>query len=277
MGFRVASNVQSIFAQNQARNLNTELTDSVEKLASGQRITRSAHDPSGLAISEKMKSHIRSGRQAIRNSNDGVSFVQVAEGNLTEMGNFAARLRELAIQAATDTMGDEQRRLVDMEFQGLKTEIKRMTQDARWNDTRFFDGENQKIDFQIGIHGDPNASRFTLDKRNLNLTLEGTGIAGSNVLSNIDARNSIDSMTKFIEKVNDKRTTLGAYQNRLQTAISVLETGDINNSASNSRIRDLDMASGSSDNVAMKIREQATTAVMAQASNQYQGVLKLVG
>lgn len=277
MGLRVASNVQAIFAQNHSRNLNEELNDNVEKLASGERITRSAHDPSGLAISEKIKSHINSGRQAIRNTNDGVSFVQVAEGNLLEMSNFAARLKELAIQAATDTMGDEDRRFVDLEVQGIKTEIKRMVSNARWGDIKFFDGGDRKIDFQVGLHGDAKASRFTLNKKDLDLSLKNAGIDGLNVLSNMDARAAIDSMTSFIGQVNEKRTTLGAYQNRLLTAASGLETSDINNNASNSRIRDLDMAAGTADHIAMKIRSDAQTAAMMQANNQNNGVLKLVG
>ncbi len=276
MGFRINTNVASLGAQkNLVRNARSR-EDNYSKLASGQRITKSADDAAGLAISEKLMGHIRSMRQADRNANDGISMVQVAEGAFGEIGNMLNRLRELAIQSSSDTIGDDERGYVDMEYQNLKEEIDRIAQSTDFNGHKLMNGQGGQLDFQIGIHNDATLDRLTYDAERTDATIGALGIDGISALTKGDAQDSLEKLDAAIGFVNENRAELGALQNRLTVVSNGIQTSDENLSAAYSRIRDLDYAQGTAENAKLSIVNSAATSVLAQANTNGQNALRLL-
>src|SRR5579863_10089526 len=163
MGLRINTNVQSLAAQRNLGLNSAAQKTSLEKLASGSRITKAADDAAGLAISEKMKASIRSIRQDIRNANDGISMIQTAEGGMNEISNILVRFRELSIQAASDTIGDTERGFVDKEVQQLKQEVDRIAHSTEYNGHKLLNGEGDVMEVQIGMHNNPQEDRFVFD------------------------------------------------------------------------------------------------------------------
>src|SRR4051794_19915066 len=160
MSLRINTNVQALAAQ-RFLNMNHEAQNrSLEKLASGSRINRAGDDAAGLAISEKLKANIRSMKQATRNANDGISLIQTAEGAMNEIGNILIRMRELSIQASSDTIGDTERTFVDKEVQALKEEIDRISNSTEFNGTKLLNGSSPPLDIQIGVNNNPVLDRF---------------------------------------------------------------------------------------------------------------------
>ena len=277
MGFRINTNVSSIAAQRSLSTTTKESQDTLSKLSSGSRITKAADDAAGLAISEKMKSQIRSSQQANRNANDGISMVQTAEGGLDEISSMLTRLRELSIQAASDTVGDTERGFTDMEYQNLKQEIERISQVTEFNGTKLLSGEGDKLDFQIGTNNDAFQDRIQYDSGSINSTMSGLGIGEIAVASKEGAQNSLAVIDKAIETVSGQRAELGAIQNRLSSTSNNLQTTVENLSAANSRIRDVDYAAATAKNAKNNILAQAGTSVLSQANAQGQNALRLIG
>lgn len=252
-----------------------EQAKSYQRLASGNRITSAGDDAAGLSISEKLKSQIRSLGQAERNANDGVSFTQVAEGGLNEIGNMLVRIRELGIQAASDTIGDTERGFVDKEVQQLKGEINRIANVTTFNGTPLLNGEGKKdLSFQVGAS---KADAIAFNPENYNARTDKLGIDGIDYTSSSGARDSLDKVDDAISKVSGSRADLGAQQNKLQATISNLAIQKENYSAANSRIRDTDVASESSKLVSGNILQQAGVSVLSQANMAPQAALKLLG
>src|ERR1700733_4118284 len=154
MGLRISTNIASIAAQRTMAGSQREIQKSFAQLSSGSRITKAADDAAGLSISETLKSQIRGYQQAQRNANDGISMVQVSEGGLSEISNILTRMRELGVQAASDTTGDQERGFIDKEVQQLKMEAQRIAKTTRWGDNTLLDGSGNKYDFQVDIHND---------------------------------------------------------------------------------------------------------------------------
>ena len=171
MSLRIATNLASINGQRQLFQTNLNMRKSLERLSSGYRINRASDDAAGLAISENLRAQIRGLKQANRNANDGVSMVQVAEGGLNEIGNMLIRMRELSIQAASDTVGDRERTFTDAEFQQLKDEIQRVAEVTEFNSTPLLSGLGGLLEFQIGVHNDPFADRISFDSTASNATI----------------------------------------------------------------------------------------------------------
>lgn len=277
MGFRIATNVASLTAQKTLRKVTSEEQSISAKLSSGSRITKSADDAAGLAISEKLKANIRSTQQANRNANDGVSLIQVAEGALGEQSNMLVRLRELAIQSASDTVGDTERQYTDLEYQQLKSEVERIASSTQFNGINLLDGSGDKLDFQVGSGNDDFKDRIAYDASKMNSGLSALGIDGEGVSSKQDAQSSLENIDSAIENISGQRAVLGALQNRLQATSSNLETSAENMSAANSRIRDVDYASETAKNAKNMILKQAGTAVLAQTQSSPQSALRLIG
>lgn len=277
MGFRINTNVSSIAAQRSLASTTKESQDTLNKLSSGSRITKAADDAAGLAISEKMKSQIRSSQQANRNANDGISMVQTAEGGLDEISSMLTRLRELSIQSASDTVGDTERNFTDMEYQNLKQEIERISQVTEFNGTKLLSGEGDKLDFQIGTNNDAFQDRIQYDSGSINSTMSGLGIGEIAVNSKEGAQESLAVIDKAIETVSGQRAELGAIQNRLSSTSNNLQTTVENLSAANSRIRDVDYAAATAKNAKNNILAQAGTSVLSQANAQGQNALRLIG
>lgn len=276
MGFRVNTNVSSIAAQRTLSTVNRESEENLSKLASGERITKAADDAAGLAISEKLKAHIRSSKQANRNANDAVSLVQVAEGALNESSNILARMKEVAIQAATDTLSDTERGLTEHEYQTLKAELNRIAQVTQFNGKRLLNGTPLGLDFQVGVGEDSADDRISMNTANFNATADALGVGSLSVRSKAQAQASIDPITRAFDRLSQQRSLLGSIQNRLQVSSANLEIYSQNMSESNSRIRDLDYADEASKLARNKVISQASTAVAAQANSVGSVALKLL-
>lgn len=277
MGLRIMTNIQALTAQ---RNMSINLDhqkNTFEQLASGSRINKAADDAAGLAISEKLKAQIRSLRQASRNSNDGVSLIQVAEGGMNEIGNILIRMRELSIQGASDTVGDPERNFINKEVQQLKQEIDRISNTTEFNGTKLLNGTTAPLEFQIGIHNNPTLDRFVYESGNLGTSLSALGLEGVSTETKGLSQENIDMLDSAIQHLSGNRATVGALQNRLQSTIANLAVSRENLDAANSRIRDTDFAEASSEMVKNNILSQANTAILGQANTTPQLALKLLG
>ena len=276
MGMRIATNVAAINSQ---RNLVTNQRNqqsTLAQLASGSRINRSSDDAAGLAISENMKAQLRSSVQAQRNANDGISLVQTAEGGLNEVSNIVTRLRELGIQASSDTIGDRERGFIDTEVQQLKSEVQRIAQTTSWNTTKLLDGSSSKFDFQIGTFATEN-DKISFDSSRNVATLDALGLSDIDFTTKEGARASLSLLDEGQYMVNGMRSNIGALQNRLTSTVETLAVSQENLAAANSRIRDTDVAAASSDMAKNNVLLQAGTATLAQANQSTQLALKLLG
>jgi flagellin len=277
MGFRINTNVASLQAQTSLSKVNKESQESFSKLSSGSRITKAADDAAGLAISEKLKAEIRSAHQANRNANDGISMVQVAEGGLNETSNILVRMRELAIQSASDTVGDVERGMSNMEYQQLKQEMERISQVTEYNGTKLLDGSGEKKEFQIGTGADEFQDRISFEPNMINSSSSSLGVEGLGVDSKAGAQDSLGAIDSAIEKISGQRAVLGSIQNRLTSTSNNLQTYSENMSAANSRIRDVDYAEETAKQARNQILTAAGTSVLAQANVNGQNALKLIG
>ncbi len=277
MGLRINTNVTSLAAQRTLGANNAEQASTLGKLSSGTRIVKAADDAAGLAISEKLRAQIRGVNQAERNANDGISMIQTAEGGLNEGSNILIRLRELAVQSASDTVGEAERKFTDLEYQNLKQELERISQVTEFNGKKLLNGQGDKYDFQIGINNDDFQDRIKYDAARSNASLDGLGISELSVASKEASQSSLAKIDMAIQTVSGQRAELGAVQNRLTSTINNLQTSSENLSAANSRIRDTDFAAESAKNTKMNILTSAGTSVLSQANAQGQAALKLIG
>ncbi|MEK6772461.1 MAG: flagellin [Bdellovibrionota bacterium] len=277
MGLRIMTNVSALNAQKNLYMTGINLNKSMARLSSGQRINQAADDAAGLAISENLKAQIRGLRQANRNANDGISLVQIAEGSLNEVSNMLIRLRELGIQAASDTIGDTERKFLDVEYQQLKSEIQRVTESTQYNGYDLLNGTGSIIDIQVGVNNDPFKDRISFNAGAANSTLEALGMVAETVGTKEGAQTTLSVLDDAMTSVNAIRANFGAMQNRLQSTSSNLLIYDENMSAANSRIRDADIAAESTEMVRNNILMQAGTAILGQANQVNQLALKLLG
>jgi flagellin len=277
MGMRITTNLASIGAQRTLSKSQEALQKSTVQMASGSRITKAADDAAGLGISEKLKSMIRSYSQASRNANDGTSMLQVAEGGLGEISNILTRMRELGIQAASDTVGETERGFIDMEGQQLKQELQRIAKTNKFGNVSLLDGTASKFDIQVGINNDKFEDRISFDASVLDATADSLGVSGIGFASKDDAQDLLSVVDKAQSKVNSYRANIGALQNRFASAIENLGVQHENFSAANARIRDTDVAAASSESARNQVLLQASTAVLSQANQVPQLALKLIG
>jgi flagellin len=276
MGLRINTNISSLSAMRTLASTKHALDGSLERLASGSRINRAGDDAAGLAISENLRAQIRGLRQAKRNAQDGVSLIQVTEGGLNEVSNMIIRLRELAIQAASDTIGDQERKFTDREFQALKSEINRIADSTNYNGNPLLNGKGGIFEIQIGNHNNPMTDRIAYNAQNADVTLEALGLMGESVSTKVGAQTTLSTLDDALMKVNSVRADLGAVQNRLQSSINSISVSDENLSAANSRIRDADLAQEVSDMTKNNILMQSGISVLGQANQSVQGALKLL-
>ncbi|MEN9724444.1 MAG: putative flagellin FliC [Pseudomonadota bacterium] len=277
MGLRVNTNIAALSAQRHMGTNNASQHRSLERLASGSRINKAGDDAAGLAISEKLKSHLRSMKQATRNANDGVSLVQVAEGAMNEISNILIRMRELSIQASSDTIGDSERAFVDKEIQSLKSEVNRIANSTEFNGTKLLNNSSPPLDFQVGIHNNADIDRFVFDTADKASDLKSLGITELSSTSKSEAQGNLRKIDDAMDILNRNRASLGALQNRLASTINNLHIYSENLSSANSRIRDTDMAEESSELTKSNILTQATVSVLTQANQNPQLALKLIG
>ena len=277
MSMRVATNISAINAMRTLSTNNRAISKSYEQLASGSRINRAADDAAGLAISESLKAQIRSATQAKRNANDGISMVQTAEGGLAEIGNIIIRLRELGIQAASDTVGADERGFINAEVNQLKEEMQRISETTTWGTTKLLDGSTPQFDFQVGIFNNDFADRITFDSSANVATLDALGLGGLDYTDKIGAQTGLEELDAAQTEVNRVRANLGAIQNRLTNTVSNLGGMEENLSAAKSRMRDADIAEVTSNLTKNQILMQANTATLAQANQKNTLALQLLG
>lgn len=277
MGLRVNTNVGSLNAQRHLYNSTVGFQKSMERLSSGLRINRSGDDAAGLAISESLKSDIRALQQASRNAADGVSLVQVAEGSLDEVNNILLRLRELSEQAATETLGAEERDYLNTEFQQLLDEVDRISTTAEFNGIMLLDGSMGTLNVQVGIGTDITTSAVPIDLTQpmsaADLLLGGESLAGADGVSALSAMSRVMEATALVSSV---RAGFGAAQNRLETSIRNIGMTAENLSAANSRIRDVDIALETSNMTSLQILQQAGVSILSQANMTSQLALNLL-
>ncbi len=275
MGLRIYNNVEAQNAHRQLNVNNMAMTRSMEKLSSGLRINRAADDAAGLAVSEEMRTKIRGMNVASRNALDGVSLVQVADGALAGVNDMLQRMRDLAVQAANGTLTDQQRGNLNSEVQALLAEVNRVSADTDFNGLKVLSGSVSSaacaITLQVGAEA---AQSIAFTIATMNATQLGvSGIAVSTAASASAAIASIDSA---IRTVNTARADMGAIQNRLEQTINRLRLTAENLQAAESRIRDADMASEMIELTKRQILEQSGTAMLAQANQASQSVLRLL-
>ncbi len=277
MGMRISTNISAIASQRSLAGSTREIQKSMAQLSSGSRITKSADDAAGLAISENLKSQIRSMNQAGRNANDGISMIQTAEGGLGEISNILTRLRELGIQAASDTIGEKERVMIDKEVQQLKEESQRIASTTKFGTQKLIDGTGGTFDFQVGIYNNDAEDRISYKAGDADASASNLEIEDFDFTTKEGAQSALSTLDEAQSKVNGFRANLGALQNRLESTISNAAVMHENMSAANSRIRDTDVAQATSEMVRNNILLQASTSTLAQA-NQVPGLaMKLIG
>ncbi len=278
MGYRIMTNVSSIENQRHMRGTRRMLDQSLERLASGYRINRASDDAAGLAISEKLRSKIRGMQQAQRNANDGISLVQTAEGGMNEVQNMLIRMRELGVQAASDTIGPKEREYLDIEYQALKDEIDRIAYATSFNGTQLLDGTGGILEIQIDTGGKNllGVDRLEYNSFRSDVKTDKLGVSELNIASKGDAQKSLNAIEDAIDYVSGIRADLGALQNRLNSTINNIGTTVENLSAANSRIKDVDIAEESSELTRNQILLQSGTSVLQQANSTSKMALSLL-
>lgn len=276
MGLRINTNVSSLNAQRNLGQTKGAQQKVLEQLSSGNRINRAGDDAAGLAISENLKAQIRGLGQAERNAQDGISLVQIAEGALSEVGNIMIRLRELAVQAASDTIGPTERKFLNVEFDQLLSEVDRIANSTEFNRVPLLNGTGSVFDIQIGTRNDPLSDRLTFDASSADVNVAALGLNLASVSDKISAQNSLGAIDQSIQTVSGIRADFGALQNRLQSTINNIQVSSENLSAANSRIRDTDIASATSELTRTNILMQAGTSVLAQANQSTTNAISLI-
>lgn len=277
MGLRIATNIASQQVQKNLKAVTSEANQSLEKLSSGKRITKAADDAAGLGISTKLEAQTKGLRQATRNANDGISLIQTAEGGLNEVSNILIRMRELTVQSASDTVGEQERGFLDKEYQQLLQEVDRISESTTFNGSSLLNGEGQgEMDFQVGaFSGEEN--RITFDSSESNTSSGAIGIDGSGVDTKDLALDSISVIDDAIGQVSGQRASLGAIQSRLESTVSNLAVQTINQDSARSVIQDVDVAEESAALAASSVVKQAGISTLAQANAIPTQAMRLIG
>jgi len=293
MGLRIRTNVSSLIAQRRLSDSTIDTNKNLEQLASGLRINRSSDDSAGLAVSEKMKAKITSLTQAKRNASDGISLVQIAEGGMNEVSNILMRLRELAVQSSSDTIGNRERSLVNLEYQQLVEEIDRISNSTEFNGRKLLKGKegnegNSIITLHIGA-GDgviPNTDTIHINVENLRLDPEKDfnlhheaeigPVAPDDDFDRETATSQLKIIDSALDKVSGRRAILGSKQTRLNSAITNLSIQMENLKTANSRIRNVDYAEATAQLTKNRILQSAGVSVLSQANQAPELALSLL-
>jgi len=287
----INTNVNSLVAQNAVKVNARALSSAMEQLSTGKRINGSKDDAAGLSISQIMTAQIRGLNQAVRNANDGVSLLQTADGAMIEQSNMMQRMRELAVQASSDTVTPSQKTYLDKEYQALLTEIDRISTATQWNGKNLLDGLGGNAGagtyvFQVGANSATGVTDQSVSVAIGKASVAGGGIYadllattvsdGATATTTVKAAEAITALDKSIQAANDKRASIGAGINRLTYAADNLSNISMNTAASRSRIEDTDYAQASTELARTQIIQQAATAMLAQANQSPQSVLALL-
>lgn len=275
MAISIQTNIPSLSAQRALRDSDEKVGSSTEKLATGRRINHAGDDNAGMVISQRLEKDIRGAEFARRNATDARSLMQVAEGGMNSVSNAVLRLRELATQAASDSVGDEERSMLNAEAQQLTLEVDRIAQATRFGSAQLLNGNTSELNFQIGTSGD-DSDRVTFDGTKIDVRSGSLGIDGLDLSSSDSARDSIDSLDKALTNINMGRAQLGGTQERLDMADEQLSHYADNLSEAKSKISDTDYGKESAELVKAQIQQRAGIAVLAQANTMPSHALRLL-
>ena len=276
MGLRINTNIASQEVQRNLKVSNAAQEAEFSKLSSGKRITKSADDAAGLAIANKLTAETKGLKVASRNANDAISLVQVAEGGLNETSNILTRLRELSVQAASDTVGDAERGYLSLEYEQLVQEADRISKTTQFNGRPLLKGEGSVLQFQVGAFGGAD-NRIEIDSAQTDASAESLGISGTSVRGKEDAIDNLERIDAAIGKVSAFRANFGSIQSRLTSTINNLDVAVVNQEAARSRIEDVDVADSTARLASSQIRNAAGTATLAQANGLGNSALRLIG
>jgi flagellin len=277
MGLRIATNIASQSVQKNLKEVSNAGNAQLEKLSSGKRITKASDDAAGLAIATNLEAQTKGLRQATRNANDGISLVQTAEGGLNETSNILVRLRELTVQAASDTVGEQERGFLDKEYKQLTKEVDRISESTTFNGSQLLNGKGKgSMDFQVGAFaGEQN--KITFDAGATDSSASSIGISGTGIAEKSDALDAISNVDAAIEKVSGQRADLGSIQSRLGSTVKNLETQTINQDSARSVIQDVDVAEASASLASNNVVKNAAVSTLAQANQIPMSALRLIG
>jgi len=274
MALRINTNVASVFSQKHISRSQERLTSNFEHLSSGLRITKAADDAAGLAVSEQMRSQIRSLKQAMLNTNDGISMIQTAESSLAEIANNLMRMRQLAVQAASGVIQSQERAYINTEFAALKVEVDRIADVTEFNGLKLSNGTTTNVTIQVGILNAIANDRIIVDLQDANIA--NLALTANNASTQAFSQTAIGAIDTALVSINTSRASYGASQNSLSSALHNLESYTENLVASESRIRDVDFAAETADMTRNSIFQQAGVSVLAQANQSPQVALQLL-
>jgi len=276
MALTIKTNVSALQAMKTLQKTQLNLNSSIQKVSSGSRINKSADDISGLTVSSRLRTDNQSLKQAMKNTNLGISVIQTAEGSLNEVYNILTRMRELAVQASNDTYNSTDRSHMQIEFNQLRNEISNIASHTNFNRISILNSSDT-MTFQIGIHNQSN-NQFQLALSTISATLGSLGISktNANITTLSTSQKSITTIDTALSSINDKRARLGAYQNRLESALNTAATYSQNLSATISSISDVDYATETAEMTKFQIMQQSGVAALSQAKSLPQSVLSLL-
>jgi flagellin len=275
MSMTVRTNVASLQASGSLAKTQKALSNSLERISSGLRINRAADDAAGLGVATNLESDTLSQKQGMRNANDGISIIQTAESATNEVTDILQRMRELAIQSASETLDDDERSYIQDEFIELSEEVERISESTEFNGITLANNSHTQLDVQVGIQN-ASTSRITMDLGDLRATFLGVASSQMSLASVTSAQEALDAIDTAIDSVNSYRSSLGAVQNRLDSAINNAQVFVEALTAAESRIRDTDFATETSELTKLQILQQSGVAALAQAKNINQSVISLL-
>lgn len=276
MGLTVNTNMTAISAANSLNSTQGGLSNTLARISTGLRVTKAADDAAGIAVATNLSTQARSGRQAIRNSNDGVSVIQTAEAASSEVLNILDRMRELAVQSSSETLDNGERSYIDDEFEQLSDEIERIAQATQFNDINLANGDKSSLTVQVGVtSGTESEVSITLG----NLTTSSLSVETSDIDLTLAtaSQTAIDTIDTAIDSVNSIRADYGAVQNRLDSAIANMTTYVESLTAAASQIMDADYAHETAEMTRLQVMQQAGVAALGQARGMNQSVISLLG
>ena len=275
MGMTVRTNVASMVGAGSLGRTNKALTQSLSRISSGLRINKAADDAAGLGVATNLETSVISTRQAMRNTNDGISIIQTAEGATNEVTDILQRMRELAVQSASETLDDDERSYISDEFSELSEEVARIANVTEFNGLSLSNNSNTSLDVQVGIQN-ASTSRITIDLGDLRATSLGVDTGNVSLANVTSAQEAIDNIDTAIDSVNSYRSDFGAVQNRLDSALNNSQVSIEQLSSAQSSVMDADFATETSNLTKLQIMQQAGVASLAQAKNINQSVISLL-
>ncbi len=275
MALTVNTNVASMRAYTNLSRTSRNLQGSFQRISSGLRITKAADDAAGLGVAESLDAQERSARQAMRNTNDGISIVQTAEGSTNEVANIVKRMRELAVQASSETLASTERAYVQSEYLSLESEVERISQVTEFNGIALANGTNSVLNVQVGIMDSSN-DRLAITLGDLRVTTLGIDSGSIDMSTAAGAQAAITTLDTALDTLNGYRSDYGATQNRLDSALTNMETYAENLASAQSQIRDADFAWETAQLSKHQVMSQAGTSILAQANQVTQGALSLL-